>query len=98
MREQGTKRKAKETFLNYGLGMILLSRSSPIFPEVCACMAGMTKTRFSKFALAWIVNSVPYAVDLDIVAQWLVCERGHSYQNRRSLWYSESASPPVFDA
>ncbi len=58
-----TKREeAKATFDQYGLIMILLSRSSPIFSEVCACMAGMTRMKFSKFYLAWSINSIPYAL------------------------------------
>jgi len=58
-----TKREeAKATFNQYGLAMILLSRSSPIFSEVCACMAGMTKMKFAKFYLAWSINSIPYAL------------------------------------
>lgn len=57
-----TKRtEAKQTFKKYGLPMILLSRSTPIFSEVCACMAGMTQMRFSKFLIAWLINTIPYA-------------------------------------
>ncbi|WP_299537150.1 VTT domain-containing protein [Ulvibacterium sp.] len=57
-----TKRgEAKIAFEQYGLPMILLSRSTPILSEVCACMAGITKMRFTKFYVAWSVNSIPYA-------------------------------------
>ena len=54
--------EAKTTFAQYGLAMIMLSRSSPIFSEVCACMAGMTRMKLTKFFLAWSVNSIPYAL------------------------------------
>jgi uncharacterized membrane protein YdjX (TVP38/TMEM64 family) len=56
------REEAKTTFAQYGLAMIMLSRSSPIFSEVCACMAGMTRMKFTKFFLAWSVNSIPYAL------------------------------------
>jgi uncharacterized membrane protein YdjX (TVP38/TMEM64 family) len=56
------REEAKETFGQYGLAMIMLSRSSPIFSEVCACMAGMAKMKFTKFFLAWSINSIPYAL------------------------------------
>ena len=56
------REEAKETFGQYGLAMIMLSRSSPIFSEVCACMAGMAKMKFTKFFLAWYINSIPYAL------------------------------------
>ena len=56
------REEAKETFGQYGLAMIMLSRSSPIFSEVCACMAWMAKMKFTKFFLAWSINSIPYAL------------------------------------
>ena len=56
------REEAKTTFAQYGLAMIMLSRSSLIFSEVCACMAGMTRMKFTKFFLAWSVNSIPYAL------------------------------------
>lgn len=48
------------SFQNYGLFMILLSRATPILPEVTACLSGMTKMRFSKFLVAWLISSIPY--------------------------------------
>lgn len=62
IRSEEKRDEAKTTFGQYGLAMIMLSRSSPIFSEVCACMAGMTRMRFTRFLLAWSVNSVPYAL------------------------------------
>ncbi|MEL6559979.1 MAG: VTT domain-containing protein [Bacteroidota bacterium] len=62
IRSEQKRKEVITTFNQYGLAMILLSRSSPIFPEVCACMAGITRMRFLKFYLAWSVNSIPYAV------------------------------------
>jgi uncharacterized membrane protein YdjX (TVP38/TMEM64 family) len=49
-------------FEKYGFTMILLSRISPILPEVSACLAGMTKMKFKKFALGWSLNTIPYAL------------------------------------
>lgn len=62
IRSAEKREEAKETFGQYGLAIIMLSRSSPIFSEVCACMAGMTKMKFTKFFLAWSINSIPYAL------------------------------------
>jgi uncharacterized membrane protein YdjX (TVP38/TMEM64 family) len=42
--------------------MILMSRASPILPEVSACMAGITRMPFRKFLLAWTINTVPFAL------------------------------------
>ena len=49
-------------FEKYGFTMILLSRISPILPEVSACLAGMTKMKSKKFALGWSLNTIPYAL------------------------------------
>lgn len=49
-------------FEKYGFTMILLSRISPILPEVSACLAGMTKMKFQTFALLWSLNTIPYAL------------------------------------
>ena len=62
IRSEEKREEAKATFGQYGLAMIMLSRSSPILSEVCACMAGITKMKFSKFFFAWSVNSIPYAL------------------------------------
>jgi uncharacterized membrane protein YdjX (TVP38/TMEM64 family) len=62
IRSEEKREEAKATFGQYGLSMIMLSRSSPILSEVCACMAGITKMKFSKFFFAWSVNSIPYAL------------------------------------
>jgi uncharacterized membrane protein YdjX (TVP38/TMEM64 family) len=42
--------------------MIIMSRASPILPEVSACMAGITGMKFRRFLLAWTINSVPFAL------------------------------------
>lgn len=55
------RNEAVETFHKYGEAMILLSRVSPILPEVSACLAGMTKMKYSKFITLWGINSIPYA-------------------------------------
>lgn len=62
LRSEEKREEAKATFGQYGLAMIMLSRSSPIFSEVCACLSGMTRMKLTKFFLAWSVNSVPYAL------------------------------------
>lgn len=53
--------EAKQTFQENGFIMIICSRALPILPEVSACLAGITKMRFSTFISAWLVSSLPYA-------------------------------------
>jgi len=52
---------AIQSFKKFGTGTILLSRAMPILPEVSACMAGLTQMPKYKFALAWMLSTVPYA-------------------------------------
>jgi len=53
---------AVQSFKRFGVGTILLSRAMPILPEVSACMAGLTRMPFTRFARAWMVSTVPYAL------------------------------------
>ena len=62
VKSESKRKEAVASFEKYGLAMILLSRVSPILPEVSACMAGMTGMRFSKFTIAWCLNTIPYAL------------------------------------
>jgi len=56
------RNQAVSTFNNNGSVIILLSRAMPMLPEVCCCMAGMTKMPFLKFYLFWLVSIVPYSI------------------------------------
>jgi uncharacterized membrane protein YdjX (TVP38/TMEM64 family) len=56
------RNEAISSFERYGAAVILLSRVSPILPEVSACMAGITGMRSSTFFLLWCVNTIPYAL------------------------------------
>jgi uncharacterized membrane protein YdjX (TVP38/TMEM64 family) len=49
-------------FKRYGFTMILLSRAVPILPEVTACLSGMTRMPFYRFALAWLISTTPYVL------------------------------------
>lgn len=60
LKDQKEQEELISSFKRFGFMMILLSRATPILPEVTACLSGMTKMRFSKFALAWLVSSLPY--------------------------------------
>ncbi|MCW9707865.1 TVP38/TMEM64 family protein [Fodinibius salsisoli] len=61
IKDTDRRAEAVSTFESYGFAMILMSRAVPIFPEVSACLAGMTKMKFSRFLGAWLLSSVPYA-------------------------------------
>lgn len=60
LKKEISRQEAKNTFRQHSFIMILLSRAMPILPEVTACLAGMTKMKFSKFILAWVISTVPY--------------------------------------
>lgn len=62
IRDSEHRSEAEFTFKKYGFIMILMSRAVPIFPEVSACLAGMTKMNFSRFFIAWSLSSIPYAL------------------------------------
>ena len=62
IKEEAKRSDAVATFQEHGAVVILLSRASPMLPEVCACMAGMTRMPLGKFLVLWLASSVPYAV------------------------------------
>jgi len=62
LKKEKEREEAQETFKQHGFIMILLSRAIPILPEVTACLAGMTKMKFSKFILAWSISTIPYVL------------------------------------
>jgi uncharacterized membrane protein YdjX (TVP38/TMEM64 family) len=62
IKDKNEQADAINLFREHGALVILLSRATPILPEVSACMAGMTKFPFSKFLVLWLISSVPYAL------------------------------------
>ena len=62
IKEEAKRSDAVATFQEHGAVVILLSRASPMLPEVCSCMAGMTRMPLGKFLVLWLASSVPYAV------------------------------------
>lgn len=62
VREPEKLQEMEVTFQRHGFVMILISRALPILPETTACLSGLTRMRFSKFMLAWIISSYPYVV------------------------------------
>ena len=62
VKDELKRAEAISTFQEHGAVVILLSRASPILPEVSACMAGMSRMPVSKFLALWLASSVPYAV------------------------------------
>ena len=60
IKKESERKEMQEAFREYGLIMILLARGAPVFPEVSACLAGLTKMKLSLFSLAWFGSSVPY--------------------------------------
>jgi uncharacterized membrane protein YdjX (TVP38/TMEM64 family) len=62
IKSEDKRKEAINSFEKYGFAMILLSRVSPILPEVSACMAGMSGMRFPVFFLLWCLNTIPYAL------------------------------------
>jgi uncharacterized membrane protein YdjX (TVP38/TMEM64 family) len=62
LKDQGEQLELKQMFSKYGFSMTLLSRAAPLLPEMCACLSGVTKIRFSKFLLQWSLSAVPYGI------------------------------------
>jgi uncharacterized membrane protein YdjX (TVP38/TMEM64 family) len=62
VKSESKRNEAVASFNQYGPVMILLSRASPILPEVSACMAGMTGMKFNKFFPLWCLNCIPFAL------------------------------------
>jgi len=61
IKDEAELERAVHSFRQFGTGTILLSRAMPILPEVSACMAGLTGMPKFKFAMAWMLSTVPYA-------------------------------------
>lgn len=51
--------RGEQLFSNVGGWLVVLSRWLPLFPEVIACMAGLTRMPAAKFLLALACGSVP---------------------------------------
>ena len=62
IRNINQREEALAMFNTHGPVIILLSRATPILPEVSACMAGITRMKFSKFLILWLVSIIPYAI------------------------------------
>ncbi|WP_096085712.1 TVP38/TMEM64 family protein [Agaribacterium haliotis] len=62
LKDENKRAEAIASFQRHGFAMILLSRALPILPEVCACLAGMTRMPFLKFISAWSLSTTPYVL------------------------------------
>ncbi|WP_337661426.1 TVP38/TMEM64 family protein [Erythrobacter sp. Alg231-14] len=60
IRDAAQRDDMRQAFSAHGPGMIMLARAAPILPEVTACMAGMTRMPFWRFAAFWAVGTLPY--------------------------------------
>ncbi len=83
IKDENKRLELIKTFNKHGFVMILLSRAMPILPETSACLSGMTVMPFKKFALAWSLSSIPYALL-------------SSYAGSISTW--ENPKPAIFTA
>jgi len=61
VKEKAKREEVSTLFMQHGAVVVLLSRATPILPEVSACMSGMTRMPFLKFILLWLLSTVPYA-------------------------------------
>jgi uncharacterized membrane protein YdjX (TVP38/TMEM64 family) len=66
IRDSDEQNRMRSTFHQHGILILLLSRAAPILPEVSACMAGVTKMKFSTFLIAWLSVNIPYVA----IASW----------------------------
>ncbi len=57
-------RQVRELFHTYGSGALIVSRALPMLPESTCCLAGIHRMPFGKFALFYLLGTLPYAVVL----------------------------------
>ncbi len=62
--------QGERLFARVGVWLVLLSRWLPVFPEVVACMAGLTRMPFLLFALALAAGSLPMATAFAAVGRF----------------------------
>ena len=62
IKDKNKQNEVRDIFNKHGVVAILLSRATPILPEVTACLAGITRMPLWKFLLAWIFVSAPYVL------------------------------------
>lgn len=60
IRDDQQRSDMRAAFEAHGPGMIILSRAAPILPEVTACMAGLTRMPLLRFAIFWLIGTLPY--------------------------------------
>ncbi len=51
-------------FQRFGPGILTVARALPMLPEATSCLAGVTRMPFWKWALYYLLGTVPYAVIL----------------------------------
>ncbi len=62
LRDKDKQKEVRQTFSQHGFVMILLARAAPILPETTTCLSGLTKMKFAKFLLAYLLSTVPYVL------------------------------------
>ncbi len=61
-KDEAKQAEMTAVFAQYGFIVLIICRALPILPEVSCCLAGATRMRFSKFAAAFLLGTVPYAL------------------------------------
>jgi uncharacterized membrane protein YdjX (TVP38/TMEM64 family) len=80
--------KGEQLFSRIGGWLVAVSRWLPLFPEVIACMAGLTRMPASTFSLALLCGSLPMGLTFAII--------GHAGVQRPGLALTLSAVlPPI---
>lgn len=60
VKESSSRDELTNAFLSSGPIMIMLSRAAPMVPEVTACMAGVTRMPFARYAMFFVIGTAPY--------------------------------------
>lgn len=60
VKEPTEREDLQQAFHSKGPIMIILARSAPIVPEITSCMAGATKMPFKRYALFYVLGTLPY--------------------------------------
>lgn len=60
--DEKSRQQTYALFQRHGIWVLILSRATPLLPEVSACLAGACKMPLHRFLLGWSLGTVPYLI------------------------------------
>lgn len=62
VKEDQAQQELVQAFHDNGPMMIVLARAAPMVPEITACLAGVTRMPFGRYATCFALGTVPYVI------------------------------------